>query len=126
MSDFNPVTLFHITSESFGIWLWVVLAAGLLLIAGVVTGFARLRRAGRSPRRPLTAALIVLAVATTVFTLLMPRWTLAGLDAMAAPVDWFIAILLALVPASLMSMAAFSVASRKCASRGAKAVSAAA
>ena len=33
MSDFNPVTLFFILSESLGGWLWVLVALAFLLLA---------------------------------------------------------------------------------------------
>ncbi len=119
MSDFNPVTLLFIAYESLGMWLWVLPAAGLVLLAGVATGIGKLRRAGRPARRPLTAALVMGTIATVVFTLLAPVWTQARPDALGAPVDWLFAVLVALVPAALIAMAVFSMAARKCASRAA-------
>lgn len=117
MSDFNPVTLFFILSESMGVWLWLLVAAGLLLLAGIVFGLSRLRRAGRSARRPLTAAAIVGLVATAVLTFLMPAWTLAGTDAFASGLDIAIAVLLALVPGAMLAALVFTLASLRCASR---------
>ena len=87
MSDFNPVTLFFILSESMGGWLWLLLVAAVLLLGGIAFGLGRLRRAGRPAKRPLMAAAIVGTVATIVFTFLMPAWTLAGIDAFASALD---------------------------------------
>ncbi len=117
MSDFNPVTLFFIAWETFGVWLLAPVVLGLVLLAGVVTGIGKLRRVGRPARRPLRAALAMGTLATVIFTLLVPKWTLAGIDALAGPVDWLFAVLIALVPSVLIAMAVFSVASRKCAAR---------
>jgi len=35
MSDFDPVTLFFIASESFGAWLWLLLGLAIALLAGI-------------------------------------------------------------------------------------------
>lgn len=118
MSDFNPVTLFFILSEAMGGWLWLLLAAGLLLLGGIVFGASRLRRAGRPARRPLAAAAITGAVATAVFTLLMPAWTLTDTAAFASGVDVAVALLLGLVPGVLVAALVFTMASLRCAARG--------
>ncbi|MCO5146471.1 MAG: DUF5368 family protein [Aquamicrobium sp.] len=118
MSDFNPVTLFFILSESMGGWLWLLLVAAVLLLGGIVLGFSRLRRAGRPARRPLMAAAIMGTLATVVFTVLMPAWTLAGTDAFASGLDVAVAILLALVPGAMIAALVFTMASLRCASRG--------
>lgn len=118
MSDFNPVTLFFILSEGMGGWLWLLLGAALLLLCGIVFGLARLRRAGRPARRPLMAAAIMGTVATVVFTLLMPAWTLVGTDAFAAGIDYAGAVLLALIPGAMVASLVFTMASLRCASRG--------
>lgn len=118
MSDFNPVTLFFILSESMGGWLWLLIAAAVLLLGGIVFGLSRLRRAGRSAKRPLMAAAIVGTVATIVFTLLMPAWTLVGTDAFASGLDVAIAVLLALVPGVMIAALVFVMASLRCAARG--------
>ena len=47
MSDFDPVTLFFIASESFGAWLWLLLGLAIALLAGIVASALMLRRAGR-------------------------------------------------------------------------------
>ena len=123
MSDFNPLTLFLILSESMGAWLWLLLAAALVLLGGIVFGFSRLRRAGRPAKRPLVAAAIVGTVATIVFTLLMPAWTLVGTDAFASGIDVAIAVLLALVPGVMIAALVFTMASLRCATRRPVAVS---
>jgi len=117
MSDFNPVTLFFILSESMGGWLWLLLVAAVLLLGGIAFGLGRLRRAGRPAKRPLMAAAIVGTVATIVFTFLMPAWTLAGIDAFASALDVAIAVLLALIPGIMIAALVFTMASLRCASR---------
>ena len=117
MSDFNPVTLFFILSESLGSFLWLLLGAAALLLCGIVFGLIRLRRAGRPAKRPLMAAAIVGTVATIVFTFLMPAWTLAGIDAFASALDVAIAVLLALIPGIMIAALVFTMASLRCASR---------
>lgn len=121
MSDFNPVTLFFILSEGMGGWLWLLLAAAVLLLCGIVFGLTRLRRAGRPAKRPLMAAAIMGTVATTVFTFLMPSWTLVGVDAFASGIDYAGAIALALIPGAMIAALVFTMASLKCASRGPRA-----
>lgn len=49
------------------------------------------------------STIIAIWIGDLVFTLLAPKWTLAGIDALAGPVDWFFAILIALVPAVLIA-----------------------
>jgi peptidoglycan/LPS O-acetylase OafA/YrhL len=98
MSDFNPVTLFFILSESLGIWLWAFLALALLLLAGIAAGVARLRRSDQPARRALKAAVLAGLATTIVFAFLVPVWTLAGPGALGAPIDILFAVLFALVP----------------------------
>lgn len=118
MSDFNPVTLFFILREGMGGWLWLLPAAALLLPGFVGFGISRLRLAGRSARRPATAAAIAGLVATAIFTFLMPAWTLAGTDAFASGLDIAAAVLLALVPGATIASLVFTMASLRCAARG--------
>ena len=117
MSDFNPVTLFFILREGLGAWLWLLAALALVLLAGIVFGFSRLRRAGRPARRPLMAATIMGVVATAVFTYLAPTWTLADAGAFASGIDVAIAVLLALIPGLAVASLVFTMASLRCASR---------
>ncbi|HRP78334.1 MAG TPA: DUF5368 family protein [Aquamicrobium sp.] len=117
MSDFNPVTLFFILSEGMGGWLWLLLAAGLLLLGGIVFGLSRLRRAGRPAKRPLIAATVMGTVATIVFTILAPRWTLTDTGAFASALDVAAAVMLALVPGVMVAALVFTMASLRCASR---------
>ena len=119
MNDFNPITLFVVAQEVLGLWLWLLVAAGVLVLAGIVTGVLRLRRARRPARRPLMAALVMGLVATAVAFFLVPRWSMADLAALNAPVDYTIALLIALIPGGLIGGAVFSMASRRCASRAA-------
>ena len=121
MNDFNPITLFVVAQEVLGLWLWLLIAAGVLVLLGIVTGAMRLRKARRPARRPLMAALVMGLVATTIAFLLVPRWSLADLAALNAPVDYTVAILIALIPGSLVGGAVFSMASRRCASRASRA-----
>lgn len=108
MSDFNPVTLFFILSESMRIWLWALVALALLLLAGIAVGIVRLRRTGRPARRALTAGLLTGLATTVVFTFLVPVWTLAGPGVLGAPVDFLFAVLLALVPGAAVGSAVFA------------------
>lgn len=121
MSDFNPITLFFILSESLGGFLWLLIGAAVLLFAGIVFGLTRLRRVGRPARRPLMAAAVMGTVATIVFTFLLPRWTLTDTGAFASALDVGIAVLLALVPGVMIASLVFTLASLRCASRGPKA-----
>jgi len=117
MSDFNPVTLFFILSESVGVWLWVLVALAFILLAGIVSGGVKLRKAGRPARRPLTAAIVAGLIVTAIFAFLVPVWTLAGPEALAASVDYAAAILLALVPGASAGALVFFLAASKCAAR---------
>lgn len=117
MSDFNPLTLFYILSESMGFWLGALIVAALILLAGILLGVTRLRKADRSAKRPLIAALVTGAVTTLIFTFLMPVWTLAGPGALVSLVDYFIAGLLALVPGGIVGAIVFFLAASKCAAR---------
>jgi hypothetical protein len=119
MSDFDPVTLFFIASESFGAWLWLLLGLAIALLAGIVASALMLRRAGRPPTRPVIAALVVGAVATLAATFAVPGWTLAEPGALAAAIDYLFAILFALVPGATIGALIFMLAANRCARRGA-------
>lgn len=109
MSDFNPVILFFILSESIGAWLWVLVALALLLLAAILAGTMRLRKNGTSTRRPLVTALLAGLATTVIFTFLVPVWTLAGPGALGAPIDILFAILIALIPGSVVAAALFAI-----------------
>jgi hypothetical protein len=113
MSDFNPVTLFYILHESLGSWLWVLLALAFVLLAGIVSGFVKLRRAGRTVARPMLAAIAVGLIAAAVFTFAVPIWTLADTGALGAPVDYVIAFVLALIPGAVVASLVFMLAARR-------------
>ena len=119
MSDFNPVTLFFILSESMGGWLWALVALAVLLLAGIVAGIIKLRRTNQPARRMLIAALLAGLATTVVFAFLVPAWTLAGPGALGAPVDILFAVLLALVPGAAVGAAVFAGMALGCAGRAA-------
>lgn len=121
MSDFDPVTLFHILHESVGVLLWLVLGAAVLLLLGIVMSVMRLRRAGRPATRPVMAALIVGALATLAATFAVPGWTLAAPGSLGPAIDYAFVILVALVPGALVGALVFVLAAKRCASRGAAA-----
>lgn len=117
MSEFNPVTLFFILREGMGIWLWLLMALAAVLLAGIVLGFLRLRRAGQPAKRPLLAALAAALAVATVFTFLVPMWSMSGPGALGAPVDYLFAFLIALVPGGIAGAAVFFLAATRCAGR---------
>lgn len=117
MSDFNPLTLYHILLEVMGAWLWLLMLLALVLFSGVVSGILKLRRASRPVRRPLIMALAVGVISALVLTFLVPSWTLAGADALTGALDYLFAFLLALAPAAMIGSAVFFLAATRCASR---------
>lgn len=119
MNDFNPITLFAISYETMGVWTWLALFVALLLLAGIVTGILKLRNAKRSPKRPIMAALFMGVGATLAFSFVVPRWTLAQSGSLNGAVDYLAVILLAMIPGAAVASMVFSIASRRCAVRGA-------
>ncbi len=117
MSDFNPVTLFHIFYESVGLWFWPLLFLAALALYAIVSGLRILRVAGRPATRPLIAMVMVGLAAAVVFTFLVPLWTHADPGALSAPVDYVFAFLLALAPAAVIASLVFSLAARRCAAK---------
>lgn len=117
MGDFNPVTLFFILREGMGIWLWLLMALAAVLLAGIVIGFARLRRAGQPAKRPLLMALAVGLATAVLFTFLVPMWSLSSPAALGAFVDYLFAFLIALVPGGIAGAAVFFLAALRCAGR---------
>lgn len=115
MSDFNPVTLYFILHEGMGAWLWLLIALAVALLAGIVLGFARLRRARRPAKRPLLIALAVGLVTALAFTFLVPAWSLTGPGALGTPIDYAVAFLFALVPGAIAAAAVFFLAAMRCA-----------
>ncbi len=118
MSDFNPVTLYFILSESLGAWLWVLVALAVVRAAGIVVGTMRLRRAGRSAGVPLTMAVLLGAVVAVAATFAVPMWTLAGPDALTGGLDYAFALLFALVPAAIVGAVTYIAAALKRAGSG--------
>src|SRR5690606_41919573 len=97
MEDFNPVTMFAILRESLGPWLWGLLLIALVLVVGVVSAAMKLRSARRSPKHPIIAAALAGGVATAIFFMLVPGWTMASHAALNGPVDYLAAILIAFI-----------------------------
>jgi hypothetical protein len=118
MSDFDPVAIFFILHESMGVWLWLLLGAALVLLAGMVLSVLRLRRAGRSAMRPVVAASVVGLIVAVAATFAVPAWTLADAGALSAAIDYVVAFLFALVPAAFVAGLVFMLAARLCAARG--------
>ncbi len=118
MSDFDPVTLYFIVHESFGVWLWLLLGLAVILLIGIAGGVLKLRRAGRPATRPVMAALIVGAIATLAAMFAVPGWTLAGPGALGAAIDYVSAVLFALVPGAIVGALVFMLAASRCARRG--------
>lgn len=120
MSDFNPVTLFHIFYESVGLWLWPLLFLATLVLYAIVSGLRILRVAGRPATRPLIATVVVGLATAVVFTFLVPFWTHADPGSLSAPVDYVFAFLIALAPAGVVASLVFSLAARRCAAKSEK------
>lgn len=119
MSDFDPVTLYFILAESFGPWLWALLALAAILLIGVVAGFVRLRRARRPVFKPLLAAIVAGLATAAALLFAVPAWTLADPSALSAPVDYAFAFLVALVPGAIVASGVFMLAARRSAARSA-------
>lgn len=121
MSDFNPVTLFFILYESLGPWLWVLLGLAIVLLAGIVSSFLRLRRSGGSASRSMLGAIIAGLITAAALTFVVPIWTLADPSALNGPIDYAVAFIFALVPGVLIGSLVFILSARLCGSRGAPA-----
>lgn len=119
MSDFNPVTLFFILHEGLGPWLWVLLGLAVVLLAGIVSSFVKLRRAGRPVSRSILAAVVAGLITAAALTFVVPIWTLADPSALSAPIDYAVAFGFALVPGVAIASLVFMLAARRCAARGA-------
>lgn len=117
MEDFNPITMFAILRESLGPWLWGLLLIALVLVVGVVSAAMKLRSARRSPKHPIIAAALAGGVATAIFFMLVPGWTMATHAALNGPVDYLAAILIAFIPGGGIAAMVFSMASWRCARR---------
>lgn len=118
MSHFNPVTLFFILYESFGLWLWILLGLAAVLLAGIVSAFMKLRRAGRPVSRPVLVAIAAALITAAVLTFAVPIWTLADPSALGAPVDYAVAFVVALVPGAIVASLVFMLAARRRTARG--------
>ncbi|MBD9373643.1 DUF5368 family protein [Rhizobium sp. ARZ01] len=121
MEDFNPVTLYFILHETIGSWLWPLVVFAATLVVGILVGTIRLRRAGRSPKRPVMAALAGGTLATAVALLLTPGWTLADFGSLTGPIDYLLTLLLALVPGAIVGAVLLLAALNRCAAKAAKA-----
>jgi Na+/H+ antiporter NhaA len=113
MSTFDPVTLFFILYETFGVWLWVLLATALALLAGIVSALVKLRRARCPVATPIWMAVAAGLVAAMGFTFAVSIWTLADPSALSGPLD-YVAILVALLPGAIVAALVFMLAARRC------------
>ncbi|MBX3521008.1 MAG: hypothetical protein KF835_13430 [Xanthobacteraceae bacterium] len=114
MSDFNPVSLFYILYESFGVWLWILLTLAVLLLAGVFASARKRLRVGGSLKRPFIAAFVVCGVVAALMTFVVPYWTLASPSALSAGIDYLFAFLAALIPGAIAGGITFMFVSRMC------------
>ncbi len=84
MSDFNPATMFAITHEMFGVWLWILLALGAVVVLLHVAGWLSGRRlTGGMVRLSAFAGLAVAVVAG----LLLPSMTQSSLTLLNGAAD---------------------------------------
>ncbi len=118
MDDINPIVLTAILQESLGSWFWPIAVVALVLLAGVVLGFAKLVRARRSPMRPILAGLVATLVTAAAVAFLVPGWSLAELSALSGAVDYATAFALGLAPGAMVGAAVFFAAASRCAASG--------
>lgn len=113
MSDFHPVALYFIASETLGLWFWPLIVLTLLIVLGVIIGAVRLRLAERPARNSVRFALVSGLIVTAIAWFMVPGWSLADRAAYNGALDVAASILLALVPGVLAGGAAFWLASRR-------------
>ncbi len=113
MSDFNPVSLFHIIWQVLSGWFWPLVIAALVLVYGVASGFKGLRRRGLRAGPPLFWALVAGLLATVIATWLLPYSTHADLSMFRSFIDFLAVVLLALVVGLGVFALVFSIAARK-------------
>lgn len=111
MHDLSPITLFAIGRESLGGWFWPLLVLAALLLAGLILGALRRRRAGAPVGRPLLTAMLVALVSAVVFAVLAPWWTQADTGALNGAIDYVAAYLLGLIPGAALGCLVFIVGS---------------
>lgn len=115
MSDFDPVSLFYIALKSLNIWFWPVVVVAVLLLLGVITGFRKLRKYGKSAGRPLFTSLIAGLLATGVGVATLPSLTGASLSDLSGAIDYILVFVMALGVGLAVFALVFSVAARRCA-----------
>ncbi|MEO1199580.1 MAG: DUF5368 family protein [Pseudomonadota bacterium] len=84
MSDFNPITMFAITSEMFGIWLWLLIVLGLVAIALHIGGWVSSKRLTAGNFRISVVAGLVVAI---VAALMLPGLTQSSLGLLNGMAD---------------------------------------
>ncbi|MGM0562077.1 MAG: DUF5368 family protein [Pseudomonadota bacterium] len=107
MSEFDPLSLFAILYESFGVWFWPAVILACLLLVSIIASVVLIRRKDLAFGRPVLIALAVGATTTFIATLLAPAWTHADLGALGSIVDVVAAVALALVPGAAAAALAF-------------------
>lgn len=100
-----------------GAWLWFLLALAAMLLLGIVVSTLKLRRAGRSAKRPIVVALVVGLIVVVMATFAVPGWTLADIGALSAAVDYDSAFLFALVPGAIIGAMIFVLTAIRCATQ---------
>lgn len=113
MSDFNPVSLFHIALETLGLWFWAMALITAVLLIGVWTGFRRLRKQGRSASKPALIAVIAGLCGTAVCAAVLPSLTHASMSDLSGFVDYILVLLLSLLMGLGIFAAVFSVTARR-------------
>jgi pilus assembly protein TadC len=113
MSDFNPVSLFHIVWQVLSGWFWPLVIVALVLIYGVYNGFKGLRHRGLRAGPPLFWGLLAGLLVTVVATWFLPYSTHADLSMFRSFIDFLAVVLLALVVGLGVFALVFSIAARK-------------
>jgi len=106
MNDFDPLVLFFVVRESFGVWFWPWAAGVALVLLAVLFAAVRVvrrHRFGRTFGRALLAGLVTAVLVTA----LVPLWTAVGPGALSDAVDLAFAFLFALVPGAFVAAAVF-------------------
>lgn len=113
MSDFHPVALYFIASETLGLWFWPLIVLTLLIVLGIIVGAVRLRLAERPARGSVRFALGSGLIVTAIAWYLVPIWSLADRGSYNGVLDVVASIMVALIPGVLAGGAVFWLAARR-------------